>query len=229
MEIRNLELDKLLSYNSSFVFDNASQAFSHLYALISEKGTDYAGTKAFFNCNILLLNPLDREINLEWRKWKPDYAEREWSWYLSGNPSVEELEKYASTWKRMHGPDNYIVQSNYGFLWNENDQLNKCIEELKRNPESRRASISLFDGKRKSQYDYDTPCTFAVTFYIQDNKLNMSVQMRSNDLWFGFCNDQYCFSKLQEYVASKLGIQVGIYNHFDVNLHIYNDKLNRNK
>ena len=229
MTIEDLEYNKLVSYNSSFIFNNASDAFSSLYTLISENGIDYAGTKAFMNCNILLLNPLDRTIDFKWRNWKPDYAEREWAWYMSANPSVEELENYASTWKRMHGPDNYIVQSNYGFLWNENDQLNKCIKELKNNPESRRASISLFDGKRKDQYELDTPCTFAVTFIIQDNKLNMSVQMRSNDLWYGFCNDQYCFSKLQEYVAKKLDMPVGWYNHFDVNLHIYNDKLNKKK
>ena len=34
----------------------------------------------------------------------------------------------------------------------------------------------------------------------------MCVVMRSNDLWFGFCNDQYCFSKLQELVADTTGI-----------------------
>jgi len=53
----------------------------------------------------------------------------------------------------------------------------------------------------------------------------MSVVMRSNDLWYGFCNDQYCFSKLQELVSERTGYDVGTYYHFAHNLHIYNDKL----
>ena len=55
----------------------------------------------------------------------------------------------------------------------------------------------------------------------------MAVLMRSNDLWYGFCNDQYCFSKLQELVALRLGIDVGEYYHFAHNLHIYNNFLNK--
>ena len=45
--------------------------------------------------------------------------------------------------------------------------------------------------------------------------------MRSNDLIFGFCNDQFCFSQLQKYVASKIGAEVGYYYHFAQDIHIY--------
>jgi thymidylate synthase len=72
-------------------------------------------------------------------------------------------------------------------------------------------------------YKYDTPCTYAVQFTIVDNKLNMCVTMRSNDLWYGFCNDQYCFSRLQLLVADELEIRLGTYFHFAHNLHLYNN------
>jgi thymidylate synthase len=49
----------------------------------------------------------------------------------------------------------------------------------------------------------------------------MTVTMRSNDLVFGFCNDQYCFSNLQKMVALRLKKEVGWYYHFAQNLHIY--------
>jgi thymidylate synthase len=49
--------------------------------------------------------------------------------------------------------------------------------------------------------------------------------MRSNDLWYGFCNDQYQFSQLQELVASMLGIEMGWYYHHAHNMHLYNDKI----
>ena len=49
--------------------------------------------------------------------------------------------------------------------------------------------------------------------------------MRSNDLWFGFCIDQYCFSKLQELVSKRTGYAMGEYYHFAHNLHLYEDQL----
>jgi thymidylate synthase len=58
----------------------------------------------------------------------------------------------------------------------------------------------------------------------------MSVYMRSNDLWFGFCNDQYCFSELQKVVAERLSIDIGWYYHHAHNFHLYERHLlNENK
>lgn len=202
-------------------YKNSTAAFEDLYELIMQQGTlTNVGTKAMYNVCIIIQNPQDRVITTPWRKFSLKYAEREWAWYLSGNPSVAEIKKYAPTWDKMHGGDN-IVNSNYGYQWKRKKQLNKCIKQLKNNPNSRQAWISIFDGKEKDKYAYDTPCTMAVGFDIRDNKLCMNVMMRSNDLIYGFCNDTYCFSKLQEYVASKLGLEVGEYCHFAHDLHIY--------
>jgi len=119
------------------------------------------------------------------------------------------------------------VRSNYGWQWRRNDQLNKVVDILRNNKETRQAAISIYDGKEIDTYSKDTPCTYAVQFTILDNKLNMTVLMRSNDLWYGFCNDQYCFSRLQEMVSIELNIEIGSYYHFAHNLHIYNDFLNK--
>ena len=100
---------------------------------------------------------------------------------------------------------------------------------LKDNPETRQAAISIYDGKEISDYTCDTPCTYAVQFTVLNGKLNMSVVMRSNDLWYGFCNDQYQFSCLQLLVAQRTGYDVGTYYHFARNLHLYNDKLPENE
>ncbi len=86
---------------------------------------------------------------------------------------------------------------------------------------TRKASISLYDGKEIDLYKKDTICTYAINFYITDNKLNIQALMRSNDLVYGFCNDQYCFSKLQKLVADELNIETGTYFHFACNMHIY--------
>ena len=101
----------------------------------------------------------------------------------------------------------------------------QIIETLKQKPDTRQACVSIYDGKEISSYAHDTPCTYAVQFTIVHNRLDMCVTMRSNDLWYGFCNDQYCFSMLQKYVAERLSMDIGWYYHHAHNMHIYNNKL----
>ena len=171
---------------------------------------------------------MDNLIEDQDRNWKWDYAEAEWQWYLSGNNNISKLGelygKVPEIWKRMADKEGY-VNSNYGWQWKRSDQLDEVIDLLKTNPRTRQAAISIYDRKEGYMYNNDTPCTYAVQFTIVDNRLHMSVVMRSNDLWYGFCNDQYCFSKLQELVAKEINIDVCMYYHFAHNLHIYNDKL----
>lgn len=208
------------------VFNNAQEAFESYYDAISKVGHDFFNTKALFNQGFEILNPLDNYINTDYRKWNPTYAEREWDWYLSGNPNAENISNFAPIWKNMMDSEGN-VRSNYGWQWKRNNQLNKVLDLLKNNKETRQAAISIYDGKEIDTYSKDTPCTYAVQFTILNNKLNMTVLMRSNDLWYGFCNDQYCFSRLQEMVSIELNIEIGSYYHFAQNLHIYNNFLNK--
>lgn len=208
------------------IFNNAQEAFESYYDIINNVGQDFSNTKALFNIGFEILNPLDNYINTDYRKWNSTYAEREWDWYLSGNPSAVEISKFAPIWKNMMD-DKGNVRSNYGWQWKRNKQLDKVVNKLKLNKETRQAVISIYDGKEIDTYKNDTPCTYAIQFTILNNKLNMTVLMRSNDLWYGFCNDQFCFSRLQEMVSIELNIEIGTYYHFAHNLHIYNDFLNK--
>ena len=117
------------------------------------------------------------------------------------------------------------VNSNYGWQWKRAYQLEKVVTKLKADKNTRQAAISIYDAKEIDSYTNDTPCTYAVQFTIVRGKLDMCVTMRSNDLWYGFCNDQYCFSQLQAAVAHRLNIPVGVYYHFAHNMHLYNNKL----
>ena len=210
-------------------FYNADKVFRYYYGYINRKGIDFNGTKAIFNEGFTILNPTDRIITEPKRNFNAEYAEAEWQWYLSGDPSVKKLGEINGSippiWKTM--TDNKgCVNSNYGYQWKRENQLDKVVKILKDNPETRQAVISIYDGKEIDTYANDTPCTYAINFTILAGKLNMAALMRSNDLWFGFCNDQYCFSKLQELVANRLKIEVGTYYHNATNFHIYNNKLN---
>jgi len=207
-------------------FKNADKAFSYYKKQILDYGVDFDNTKALFNVGFTIVNPMDNWIKCSQRKWKYNYAESEWQWYLTGLPNVKMLGeiygKVPDIWERMANEEGY-VNSNYGYQWQRHYQLDMVVDMLKKNPNTRQATISIFDGKEREKYDKDTPCTYAIQFTILNNKLNMCVTMRSNDLWYGFCNDQYCFSKLQLMVADKLEIRLGEYYHFAHNLHLYNN------
>lgn len=211
-------------------FKNAEQAFHYNYCEIHRTGIDHANTKALFNVGFYIANPLDNDINLDFRKLNKEYAEAEWQWYLSGDRNINKLGeiygKIPEIWKRM-ADENNEVNSNYGWIWLQNSQLDRVIDKLQANRETRQATISIYDGKQIDKYSNDTPCTYAVTFNVIKEELHMSVLMRSNDLWFGFCNDQYCFSKLQELVSKEINIPVGTYYHYATNLHVYNNFLNK--
>ena len=207
-------------------FKNANEAFKYYKWQIPEHGVDFDDTKALFNVGFYIENPMDNLIEDQDRNWKWDYAEAEWQWYRSGDNNISKLGelygKIPEIWKRMADKEGF-VNSNYGWQWDRGDQLDCVVDLLKNNPRTRQAAISIYDRKEGYMYNNDTPCTYAVQFTIIGQKLNMCVTMRSNDLWYGFCNDQYCFSKLQELVATETGLLIGSYYHFAHNLHLYDN------
>ena len=210
------------------VFRNANEAYEYLHDRIIQDGVDFADTKALLNVGFYITDSQDNKIINRERNWKEDYAEAEWQWYLSGDRNIAKLGelygKIPEIWKRM-ADENGNVNSNYGWQWIRTDQLNHAIRLLKKDSSTRQAAISIYDAKEHIKYDNDTPCTYAVQFTILHNRLDMCVTMRSNDLWYGFCNDQYCFSKLQKMVSNGLNIEPGVYYHFAHNMHLYNDKI----
>ena len=211
-------------------FYNADSAFSYFLNEIRCNGIEFGDTKALFNVGFTMEHPSDMFILNGERGWNREYADAEWQWYLSGDRNINKLGdiygKIPPIWKRMADKDGN-VNSNYGWQWKRNEQLDNVIAMLESNPDTRQAAISIYDAKEVNDghYQNDTPCTYAVQFTILNNKLNMAVVMRSNDLWFGFCNDQYCFASLQMLVAYELGIECGEYYHYAHNLHLYNNKL----
>ena len=209
-------------------FENANKAYEYYHDRILQHGIPFGDTKALFNVGFYLNNPNDKMITNKERKWSLDYAEAEWQWYLSGDSNVKKLGeiygKIPAIWQKM-ADESGEVNSNYGWQWMRNAQLSHVINKLRDYPDTRQAAISIYDAKEIAKYHHDTPCTYAVQFSILDDLLCMSVYMRSNDLWYGFCNDQYQFANLQELVASMLGIEIGWYYHHAHNLHLYNDKI----
>ena len=87
------------------VFRNANEAYEYIHDRIIQDGVKFAGTKALFNVGFYITDSQDNKIINKERNWKLDYAEAEWQWYLSGDPSTEKLGeiygKVPEIWKRM--------------------------------------------------------------------------------------------------------------------------------
>jgi thymidylate synthase len=206
-------------------FKTAQEAFENTYFLILDSGRTRSNTKYLRNVSFTISEPKSNLISTKWRKWSLQYARREWEWYLEATRSIESIKDHAKIWSMIQD-ENSEVNSNYGWQWNRSNQIDYVINELKRDKNSRRAVLTIFDAKENHIFKKDTPCTISIHFDIEDNRLNMNVVMRSNDLVYGFCNDQYCFSMLMQLISSKLNLECGEYHHFVHNMHIYEKHFN---
>lgn len=202
-------------------YNNATEAFESIYKKIIIEGEDFSGTKAIFNQSFTLLDPIDNVIKTKERKFNKEYAELEWDWYLEGNRDAKQISEVAKIWKKMMIPETTEVNSNYGYFWNYNNQLNRIIKDLKENKDTRRAIIVHYDLNELDRYKYDTPCNNVLNFYIKNNKLELTVFARSIDLVFGFSNDQYTFAKLMQKISIETGYKIGSMSWMITNLHIY--------
>ena len=121
---------------------------------------------------------------------------------------------------KNYSEDNGLFHGAYGLR--TVDQYGPVVERLKNDPDSRKAVVTIWYPKLDllpNKKDY--PCTILHQFRIRDNKLNMSVYMRSNDVWLGAAYDFFQFTRVQIAMASVLGIKPGKYTHHVGSLHIY--------
>lgn len=122
-----------------------------------------------------------------------------------------------------------------GMYQNVTDQLRFVIEKFKQDIDTREAVITIHDpisdnfnqneedgDKSPLLLTKDTPCTRSIHFMIVDGKMNCYVDMRSNDVIWGFSAvNVFNFTLMQEYVAAIVGVPVGKYYHKADNLHVY--------
>lgn len=108
------------------------------------------------------------------------------------------------------------------------EQLKTCENELKENPESRRAVVYI--GRENDllrvridvpELKGEMPCTMTWQFLRRNGKLMMAVTMRSWDLVWGLSYDVPCFVAIQMAMAEALGDKLGSYYHFAGSAHVY--------
>jgi thymidylate synthase len=142
-----------------------------------------------------------------------DYVKRELDWYKSCSLNVNTIAgDVPKIWKQVATPDGRI-NSNYGWCVFHPDngmQYDRVKEELIGNPWSRRAIMIYTRPTMHMEYNTDGMsdfmCTNAVQYMIRNGKLTSVVQMRSNDVVFGYKND-YAW---QKYVLDKLAADLEV-------------------
>ena len=128
-----------------------------------------------------------------------EYVDKEILWYITQSNNINDIygddREPPQAWK--YSANKYgEINSNYGKLIYSDkyyQQYGMAVDELVQNPDSRRASMIYQRPSIWMEYDEngknDFICTNAVTYYIRNGKLDAVVQMRSNDVVFGYKND----------------------------------------
>lgn len=152
-------------------------------------------------------------------------------WYLSGSTSATFMNYYvpANFYSNETEAGTDVVRSGYGERlnnFNGINQIRNVIDLLTLKKTSRRAVIQLFDASDLAKNYKSIPCTCTLQFLIRDGKLNMFVNMRSNDAFLGLPHDVFAFTMLQEIVAMSVDAEVGEYRHAVGSLHLYEDREN---
>lgn len=157
-----------------------------------------------------------------------DYIKRELEWYESMSLNVNDIPGGAPTiWKQVADKNGYI-NSNYGWcIWSEQNhrQYYNVVDELRKNSGSRRA-IMIYN-RPNMWYDYnrngcsDFMCTNSVQYLLRDGRLHAIVQMRSNDVVFGYRNDWAWQDHVLDKLTNDLNVTRGNIYWNAGSLHVY--------
>lgn len=172
----------------------------------------------------VVLNPTWNLCKYAARKISTKYLVGELAWYLNGSRNNDFIIYYSKFWDKVKNDASPLFNSNYGYYAFTEGQLSGVIKTLKADKDSRQAVIVISTVSALTARD--VPCTYSVSFRIRDNKLNMSVSMRSNDIWMGFCIDMFQFSIWQQMVYNGLlkkypDLELGTYTHKADSFHVY--------
>lgn len=158
-----------------------------------------------------------------------EYIQRELDWYKSMSLYVDDIPGITpAIWKQVASTEGKI-NSNYGWaIYSEDNGLQylNVLDELTKNPNSRRAVMIYTRPTMWSDYNHngmsDFMCTNAVQYMIRDGQLVAVVQMRSNDVVFGYRNDYAWQKYVADMLTRDLGLDIEPKIIWNVgNLHVY--------
>ena len=116
---------------------------------------------------------------------------------------------YGKQWRSWQGADGQVI-----------DQIAWLVDEIKRNPDSRRLIVSAWNvGELKDMALMPCHCLFQ--FYVADGKLSCQLYQRSADIFLGVPFNIASYALLTHMIAQVCGLGVGDFVHSFGDAHIY--------
>lgn len=126
---------------------------------------------------------------------------------------------YGKQWRSWEGADGETY-----------DQLKWVIEEIKRNPQSRRLIVSAWNVPDVMSGQMALPpCHTMFQFYVEDGKLSCQLYQRSGDIFLGVPFNIASYALMTHMVAQVTGLEVGEFIHTLGDAHIYINHLDQIK
>lgn len=175
-----------------------------------------------------------------WNEWPFQY-------YLKENKLEEKFPKHSPEWKaemkafvaKIKEDDAFAKKWGnlgpvYGAQWRNFegiDQIKQVIEDIKRNPNSRRLIVSAWNPKDIPVMAEAglPPCHTMFQFYVHDGQLSCQLYQRSADTFLGVPFNIASYALLTFMVAQVCGLEVGAFIHTFGDVHIYNNHLDQVK
>jgi thymidylate synthase len=153
-------------------------------------------------------------------------------WFLTGDTNNNTLEQMGiRIWREWAKPDGSLGPI-YGHQWRSwagkdgqtVDQISWLLEEIKKNPDSRRLIISAWNVTDLSEMAL-LPCHTMFQFYVANNKLSCQLYQRSGDAFLGVPFNIASYALLTQMIAHVCKLELGEFVHTFGDAHIYNNHL----
>ena len=153
-------------------------------------------------------------------------------WFIAGDTNIAYLkENGVSIWDEW-ADENGNLGPVYGKQWRSwegadgatRDQISWLIEEIKRNPDSRRLVISAWNVADIDKMKL-APCHCLFQFYVADGKLSCQLYQRSADVFLGVPFNIASYALLTHMVAQATGLGVGDFVHTFGDAHLYSNHM----
>ena len=191
---------------------------------------------AFYKVDLNKGFPLLTTKKMQWKSLLHEVL-----WYLSGENHIRNLRQHTKIWDAW-ADEIGNLETAYGYYWrhfpsaqknkdgewviSEVDQIQYVIDEIKRNPSSRRLVVSAWEPGNATTSKLP-PCHYTFVFNVNNGKLNCHLTQRSGDIALGIPFNLAAYSILTQIIAQQVGLEVGEFAHTIIDAHIYvGNKLN---
>lgn len=153
-------------------------------------------------------------------------------WFLKGETNIQYLkEHHVSIWDEW-ADENGNLGPVYGAQWRSwknadgkfIDQISSVIDQIKKNPDSRRLIVSAWNVGELDKMAL-APCHAFFQFYVADGKLSCQLYQRSADFFLGVPFNIASYALLTMMVAQVCGLKHGDFVHTFGDLHLYSNHI----